>query len=50
MHNSVYQDYIENWIIIMKQIPQLTKMRYDALLAQHQTPKKLHPYYLKWLR
>ncbi len=34
----------------MKQIPQPTKVRYDALLAQHQIPKKLHPYYLKSLR
>ena len=34
----------------MKQIPQATKVRYEALLAQHQIPKKLHPYYLKWLR
>ena len=34
----------------MKQIPQPTKLRYDALLAQHQIPKKLHTYYLKWLR
>ena len=34
----------------MKQIPQPTKVRYDALLTQHRIPKKLHPYYLKWLR
>jgi integron integrase len=34
----------------MKQIPQPTKVRYDALLDQHHIPKKFHPYYLKWLR
>ena len=34
----------------MKQIPQPTKVRYDARLAQNQIPKNLHPYYLKWLR
>ena len=34
----------------MKQIPQSTKVRYDAQLFQHHIPKKLHPYYLKWLR
>ena len=34
----------------MKQIPQPTKVRYDALLAQHHIPKRLHCYYLKWLR
>jgi len=34
----------------MKQIPQPTKVRYDALLAKHHIPNRLHPYYLKWLR
>jgi hypothetical protein len=34
----------------MEQILQPTKARYDALLAQHHIPEKLHPYYLKWLR
>ena len=34
----------------MEQILQPTKVRYDAKLAQHHIPKKLHPYYLKWLR
>ncbi|CAB1062599.1 Integron integrase IntIPac [Olavius sp. associated proteobacterium Delta 1] len=34
----------------MKQIPQPTKARYDALLAQHHIHRKFHPFYLKWLR
>jgi len=34
----------------MKQIPQPTKLCYDAILAQQHIPKKLRPYYLKWLR
>ena len=34
----------------MQQFPQPTKVRYDALLAQRDIPKKFHPYYLKWLR
>jgi len=34
----------------MKQIPQPTKGRYEALLAQHHIPKMDHPNHLKWLR
>ena len=34
----------------MKQIPQPTKVRYDALLAQHQIPQNSQPNYRKWLR
>ena len=34
----------------MLQIPNTTKVRYDALLDQHEIPKKLHPFYLKWVR
>ncbi len=34
----------------MIQIPPPTKVRYDALLAQHHIPEKFHPDYLKWLR
>ena len=34
----------------MKQIPQPTKVRYGAMLAQYQISKKIHPHYMKWLR
>ena len=34
----------------MKQIPQPTKGRYEALLAQHHIPKMDHPNHLNWLR
>jgi hypothetical protein len=48
LHNYAYRAYIENWIIIMIQIPQITKVHYDALLAQYQNLKKLYPNHLKW--
>jgi hypothetical protein len=34
----------------MEPIPQTTKVRYDALLDQHDISKKLRFFYLKWLR
>ena len=50
LYNTQYERYIENYLIIMKQIPQNIMEPYDALLLRKQITRSSLQNYRKWLR